>query len=139
MISTLSDAEYLMKRSPHPRDAFFEQAVLDQNLSQRLLELPGFSLELFDFVRGCLTRRVASQSLLAGLQKLLRPTVIEVLVDAFLAAKLSYADLSAKPLQNNADLLLGRMMPACGSANISDSLLGAVRCGLACLSHRRSP
>ena len=86
-----------MKRSPIPENAFFEQAVLDQNLSQRLLELPGFSLELFDFVRGCLTRRVASQSLLGGFQKLLRPTVIEVLVDAFLAAELSYADLSAKP------------------------------------------
>ena len=48
---------------------------------------------------------VASQPLLAGLQKLLRPSVIEVLVDSFLATKLSNADLTAKALQHNADLL----------------------------------
>jgi hypothetical protein len=44
---------------------------------QRLLELAGLSLEFLDLVRGRLTRRVASQPLLAGLQKLLRPTIIE--------------------------------------------------------------
>jgi hypothetical protein len=53
---------------------------------------------LLDLVRGRLTRRVASQPLLAGLQKLLRPTIIEVLVDTFLAAELGNADFTAKAL-----------------------------------------
>jgi hypothetical protein len=52
--------------------------------------------QLLDLVRGRLTRRVAGKPLLAGLQKLLRPSVIEVLVEPFLAAELSNADLTAK-------------------------------------------
>ena len=59
MISNFSDTEYLMKRPPHPRERFFEQAVFDQELSQGLLELARLSLELLDLVRGRLTRRVA--------------------------------------------------------------------------------
>jgi hypothetical protein len=51
------------------------------------------------------SRRVASQPLLAGLQKFLRPSVMVVLVDSFFATKLSNADLTAKALQHNADLL----------------------------------
>src|SRR2546430_13544039 len=71
MISNFSDAEYLMKRPPHPRERFFEQAVFDQNLSQGLLELARLSLELLDLVRGRLTRRVAGEPFLARLQELL--------------------------------------------------------------------
>src|SRR5262245_24180612 len=95
MISNFSDAEYLMKRPPHPRERFFEQAVFDQDLSQRLLELARLSLELLDLVRGRLTRRVAGEPFLARLQELLRPTVVEVLIDPFLAAQLSNAVLAA--------------------------------------------
>jgi hypothetical protein len=42
---------------------------LPKNNGLRLLELAGLSLEFLDLVRGRLTRRVASQPLLAGLQK----------------------------------------------------------------------
>src|SRR6516225_8152557 len=48
---------------PIPENAFFEQAVFDQDLSQGLLELARLSLELLDLVRGGLTRRVAGERL----------------------------------------------------------------------------
>src|SRR6266699_3311345 len=66
---------------PIPENAFFEQAVFDQDLSQGLLELARLSLELLDLVRGRLTRRVAGEPFLARLQELLRPTVVQVLID----------------------------------------------------------
>ena len=71
---------------PIPENAFFEQAVFDQDLSQGLLELTRLSLELLDLVRARLTRRVAGEPFLARLQELLRPTVVQVLIDPFLAA-----------------------------------------------------
>jgi hypothetical protein len=80
MISNVSNAEYLMKRPPHPRECFFEQAIFDQDLSQGLLELASLSLELLDLVRGRLTCRVASEPFLARLQELFRPTLVEVLI-----------------------------------------------------------
>src|SRR5438445_7000242 len=116
---------------PIPENAFFEQAVFDQDLSQGLLELARLSLELLDLVRGRLTRRVAGEPFLARLQELLRPTVVEVLIDPFLAAQLSNAVLAAQAFQHNADLLFSGMMPACGSANIPDCLFSAVRYALA--------
>src|SRR6266446_5154318 len=66
---------------PIPENAFFEQAVFDQDLSQGLLELARLSPELLDLVRGRLTRRVAGEPFLARLQELLRPTVVQVLID----------------------------------------------------------
>src|SRR5436309_15824774 len=93
MISNFSDAEYLMKRPPHPRERFFEQAVFDQDLSRGLLELARLSLELLDLVRGRLTRRVAGEQFLARLQELL-------LIDPFLAAQLSNAVLAAQAFQH---------------------------------------
>src|SRR2546428_3056027 len=99
---------------PIPENAFFEQAVFDQDLSQGLLELARLSLELLDLVRGRLTRRVAGEPFLARLQELLRPTVVEVLIDPFLAAQLSNAVLAAQAFQHDADLLFSGMMPACG-------------------------
>src|SRR5215472_4676326 len=124
--------------SPIPENAFFEQAVFDQDLSQGLLELARLSLELLDLVRGRLTRRVASEPFLARLQELLRPTVVQVLIDPFLAAQLSNAVLAAQAFQHDADLLFSGMMPACGSANIPDCLFSALRYALARLSHRCS-
>src|SRR6516225_7526410 len=135
MISNFSDAEYL----PIPENAFFEQAVFDQDLSQRLLELARLSLELLDLVRGRLTRGVASEPFLARLQKLLRPTIVEVLIDSFLATQLSNAVLAAQAFQHDADLLLGRMVTTGGSADIPDRFLRAVRYAFTCLSHRGSP
>src|SRR6516164_9369646 len=110
---------------PIPENAFFEQAVFDQELSQGLLELARLSLELLDLVRGGLTRRVAGEPFLARLQELLRPTVVQVLIDPFLAAHLSNAVLAAQAFQHDADLLFSGMMPACGSANIPGAFIDA--------------
>src|SRR5215471_58934 len=123
---------------PIPENAFFEQAVFDQDLSQGLLELARLSLELLDLVRGRLTRRVAGEPFLARLQELLRPTVVQVLIDPFLTAQLSNAVLATQAFQHDADLLFSGMMPACGSANIPDCLFSALRYALARLSHRCS-
>src|SRR5256884_7707088 len=117
---------------------FFEQAVFDQDFSQGLLELARLSLELLDLLRGRLACGVAGEPFLARLQDLLRPTVVQVLIDPFLAAQLSNAVLAAQAFQHNADLLVSGMMPACGSANIPNCLFSAVRCALARLSHRCS-
>src|SRR5262249_31091551 len=127
-----------MKVPPTPETVFFEQAVFDQDLSQGLLELARLSLEPLALVRGRLTRRVAGEPFLARLQKLLRPTVIQVLIDPFLAAQLSNAVLATQAFQHDADLLFSGMMPACGSANIPDCLFSALRYALARLSHRCS-
>src|SRR5215470_10091177 len=115
---------------PIPENAFFEQAVFDQDLSQGLLELARLSLELLDLVRGGLTRRVAGEPFLARLQELLRPTVVQVLIDPFLAAQLSNAVLATQAFQHDADLLFSGMMPACGSANIPGCLFSALRYAL---------
>ena len=88
-------------------------------------ELARLSLELLDLVRGRLTRRVAGEPFLARLQELLRPTVVQVLIDPFLAAQLSNAVLAAQAFQHDADLLFSGMMPACGSA-ISRTVFSAL-------------
>src|SRR5262249_42430723 len=72
------------------------------------------------------------------LQELLRPTVVQVLIDPFLAAELSNAVLATQAFQHDTDLLFSGMMPACGSANIPDCLFSALRYALARLSHRCS-
>src|SRR5437868_15442410 len=88
-----------------PENAFFEQAVFDQDRSQGLLELARLSLELLDLVRGRLTRRVAGEPFLARLQELLRPTVVQVLDDPLAAAELGDTVLAAQAFQYNADLV----------------------------------
>src|SRR5262249_40530039 len=95
--------------------------------AQGLLEVARLSLELLDLVRGRLTCRVAGEPFLSRLQELLRPTVVQVLIDPFLAAQLSNAVLATQAFQHDADLLFSGMMPACGSANIPDCLFSALR------------
>jgi hypothetical protein len=70
----------------HPiRDhAFFEQAVLEGDLGQRFLELTGFGAQHLDLIGGRLAGGIAGETLLAGLQELLAPSVVEVLGDPFL-------------------------------------------------------
>ena len=101
-------------------------------MCEKLWTLP-LSLELLDLIRGRLTRSVAGEPFLARLQELLRPTIVEVLIDSFLAAQLSNAVLAAQAFQYNADLLLGRMVTTGGSADFPDRFLRAVRYALACL------
>ena len=60
-----------------------------------------------DLVGGRFAGGVAPQALFARLQELLGPAVVEVLVDAFLAAQLSNALLAAQAFEYDAELLLG--------------------------------
>src|SRR5258708_7826269 len=53
-------------------------------------------LDLLDLVAGRFPRRIARQPLLARLQEVLRPTVVKILVNAFLAAQFSDAVLAAQ-------------------------------------------
>jgi hypothetical protein len=107
MISSFSAALYLMYRTPHRQYAFFEQAVLQQYFSQQLLQLTRLRLDRLDLVAGRFTGSVACQPLLAGLQEVLRPTIIKILVDPLLAAQLGNTVLTAQPCNHNPDLLFG--------------------------------
>ena len=81
MISSFSDAGYLIRRRPHARSCFFEQPQLQRLFGDNLLQITGLAAQLLDFVVGGGTRRVTGQPLLAGFEELLRPVVIEALGD----------------------------------------------------------
>src|SRR6516164_10870532 len=57
------------------------------------------------------TRGIAGQPLLARLQEVLRPAVVEVLIDPFLAAQLGHAVLAAQARDHDPDLIFSREMP----------------------------
>src|SRR3954452_24546345 len=103
MISSFSDAGYLMPRPPHRDHAFFEQAVLQRRLGECLLELTRLDAQRLHLVRGGIARRVAGEPTLAGFQEFLRPAVIHALRDALLAAELGNTGLATQPFKNNAD------------------------------------
>jgi hypothetical protein len=89
-----------MSLSPSARTPF-SRAVFNQNLGQGFLDLAGLSAQILNLVRARFTGCVAAKALLAGPQELLRPAVIEVLVDA-LAAQLDDAVLTGKVFQHDA-------------------------------------
>ena len=93
--------------------AFFEQAVLQKGLGENLLQVASFTLQADDFTGRGLTRRIARQALLACLQEILRPVVIEALGDPFTSAKLGDRTLSAQTIQDNPDLLFSRKLAPC--------------------------
>ncbi len=96
MISLFSEAQYLMNRSPHPRERFFEYPVFDQNLGQGFFQLAGLGSQGLDLIGRRLTRGIAGETLLASLQELLRPAVIEVLDNALFAPELGDAGFAAQ-------------------------------------------
>src|SRR5688572_1298119 len=87
MISSFSDTAYLIRHRgamlridvlPIRDHAFFERAVLERGFGQRLLELARLGSQPLDLVRSGLARGIAGEPLLAGLQELLGPAIIEV-------------------------------------------------------------
>src|SRR5918997_3268785 len=138
MISSFSEAGYLMRRPPQPRSCFFEQTVLGGGVRHDLLQGTGPSAQGSDLIGGRLPSRVSRQALLAGLQELLGPAVVQVLADALTPAQLGDAVLAAQTLQHDADLLLRRELPACGTPDVAHDLLGRFLGRSGCLSHRRS-
>jgi len=67
--------------APIPDHAFFEQAVVQRQLGHDLLEGQSLTAQALDFIGCRLAGGIARQALLARLQELLRPAIIEVLVD----------------------------------------------------------
>src|ERR1700716_4603796 len=106
--------------------AFFEQAVLQRRLGQRLLELARLCPQSFHLVGGGLTGRAADEPPLARFKELLRPAVIHALRNTFFAAELGDAGLAAQPIQHNTNLIFGRILPPGRPANVPYRLLGAV-------------
>ena len=60
------------------RHAFFEQTIFEHDLGHELLQARVFFPEIGDLRRGRFTARVADQSFLPGLEKLLAPAVIQI-------------------------------------------------------------
>src|SRR5215203_6725800 len=91
MISSFSDAGYLMRYPPHPRSRFFKQAVFQRCLGQRLLQLACLGPQRLHLVGSGLARCIAGEPALAGLQELLRPAVIHALRNPLFATELGDA------------------------------------------------
>jgi hypothetical protein len=91
-----------------------------------------------DLIGGRLAGCVTRQAFLAGFQEVLRPAVIEVLVDPLTAAQLGDTVLTTKAVQDNSDLLFCRKSPTCGPADISDDLLRRLLGPSGFLSHLHS-
>jgi hypothetical protein len=80
----------------------------------------------------------SNKALLASLQKVFRPAIVQVLRDPLAAAQLGDAVLAAKAFQNDADLLLGRLLLARRPADVLDDLLSRIFRQIRMLSHLRS-
>jgi hypothetical protein len=52
MISSFSDAGYLIPRRPHPRSCFFEQAVLQRQVGHTFLQGAGLAAQILHLAAG---------------------------------------------------------------------------------------
>jgi hypothetical protein len=74
--------------APSPVGTFFQRPILQQRLGQRFFEPGRLAVQFLNLVTNGLAGGVSGQTLLAGFQEFLRPTVVQVVVDAFFAAQL---------------------------------------------------
>ena len=81
---------------PIRRHAFFEQTVLQGQIGDHLLERRGLTPKTVDLVRGGGPGCIASQALLASLQEVFRPAIVQVLRDPLAATQLGNAVLAAQ-------------------------------------------
>jgi hypothetical protein len=102
MISSFSEAGYLIRGRPQPRSCFFEKAVLEGQRGHHLLERQRLGAQVLDLRTGRLPGSVPGQSFLAGLEKSLRPAAIQALGDPLAAAQLCNAVLTTKAGQDDA-------------------------------------
>src|SRR6056297_500251 len=138
MISSFSDAGYLMPRTPHPRSCFFQQAVFQGQVGHGLLQRRRLGTQLLDLGRGRLTSRIAGQPLFARFKELLRPRVVKALADPLAAAQRGDALLTAQTSQHDPDLFISRVLLPGLALDPFDQLVGRVlRCS-GFLVHLRS-
>lgn len=115
--------------APSPGHVFFEQTVFKAEIGHKFLQGQSLSAQALHLASIRLAGRITGQPLLAGLEKFLRPTVIQALGDPFLAAKLSNAVFATKAGKHNPDLLLRRMQFARRAPDVLHNLLGrGLRC-----------
>src|ERR1041384_5887793 len=123
MISSFSAAGYLMRRPPQPRSRFFSEAGSRASARQPPPSARWPPAVILHLVRGRRSGGVAGQALLAGFQKFLRPTVIEVLHYPLAPTQLGDAVLAAQSGKYDPDLLLGRELAPGGATDLFDNLL----------------
>ena len=123
---------------PIPCHAFFENTVFQGQIGNHLLERHGLATQIVDLVRGGGPSRIASQALLASLQEVFRPAIVQVLRDPLAATQLGNAVLAAQAFQHDPDLLLGRIMLARRPSDVLDNLLSRFLQWSGLLSHLRS-
>ncbi len=118
--------------------AFFEQTVVQPQISNGLLERKRLTAKIPNLIGRRFAGRISRQALLARLQEVLRPAVIEVLVDPLTAAQLGDAVLTAQALQNDPDLLFGTKMPARCTPDVLHDLLSRGFLAMCIPSHLQS-
>ena len=105
MISSFSDAEYLIRVRPHRPARFFEQAQFQRLFRHDLLLIAGSTAQILHLVSVCSECSIASQPLLACLHEVLGPLVVDALGNALTVAQLSDAVFPTQPAQDDPDLL----------------------------------
>src|SRR5271156_4021973 len=114
------------------------QTVFQGQIGNHLLERRSLTPQILDLVRSRSTGRVTGQALLASLQKVFRPAIVQVLCDPFAAAQLGDTVLAAQAFQHDADLLFGRILLARRPSDVLDDLLSRFLRRSSLLSHLRS-
>lgn len=138
MISSFSDAGYLIRRPPHPRSCFFEQPQFEGLLRENLLQIAGLAAQVLDLGRGRRSRRVARQAFLPGLEELLRAAIIQAPGNAVASVQFGNAVLALQTIQHALDLLFRRMLFASGPTDVFHNLVAVALLGSGFLSHLHS-
>ena len=94
-----------MRRRPIRDHAFFKQPVFEKRLGQRFFQLPELSADILHLVRGGVAGGIAGKPLLARLEEVLRPAIIDVLVQPLAATQFRNRVLAAQAFKNDPDLL----------------------------------
>ena len=81
--------------------------IFKQRLGQCFFEWRCLAAKVLNVLGVRLSCGITGQTLLASLQKLLRPTVVQILVNTFFAAQLRNAVLASQTFQYDPDLLFG--------------------------------
>ena len=115
---------------------FFKTRHVQHRLGQRPLQGVVLGLQLTDFVGGGVPPGIPYEAVLAGLQEVLGPAVIDGGGDAFAAAEFRHRDLAPQALQDDADLLFGPIRPPGGPPGLYVRPL--LLAGVECLFFKRS-
>ena len=123
---------------PSPVMLFLSSRFSSTWFGKRLLEVAHLVAQVLDLTRRRLACGIARKPLLASLEELLRPAVIQTLGDPFPAAQLSDAVLAMQARQHDPDLLFGRILLARPAPDIPHRLISGLSRTHRFLSHLRS-